>query len=166
MLFFLIAFLLSHIQLSSGDGLNILNKEREKEKEKIIVVTNETLKKKLKGKLQIIKAIPYKNELIEEKKKDKKELEIYVLEEEKIEFLREKEEELKKLLGELDALKKEKAELLKDLYGLNITAYRYSMIFYPRGYIIGKIKKIDEKIKLIEEEITKIKTELSKIKNI
>ncbi len=47
----------------------------------------------------------------------------------------------------LESLLKQKERLSGDWWGINITAYRYSLVFYPRGYIAYRIHKIEEEIK-------------------
>lgn len=64
---------------------------------------------------------------------------------------------LKEAEDYLQSLLKEREILTGDFYGINITAYRYSHIFYPLSYIGYRIKKIDEKIKKTKLQIDKLK---------
>ncbi len=75
-------------------------------------------------------------------------------EEEIFQNLKEAEEYLKSHL-------KQKEILTGDFWGINITAYRYSHAFYPRGYIAYKINKIDAEIKKIRQQIDRLKNQKS-----
>jgi len=57
----------------------------------------------------------------------------------------------------LRCILKEREVLVRDFYGVNITAYRYVNIFYRIGYIRWRIMQIDKEIKNTKLEIHKLK---------
>lgn len=137
-----------HVQAVSSRNIE----EREKLKsEKKNSETNKILKVSTSKKMISIGVLEDQSSLEKKDRRSEKEKKIF-------KNLKEAEEYLK-------CLKKERKVLVKDFWGLNITAYRYVNIFYRRGYIRYRISTIDEEIKKTKSEINKLrKNKLIKFK--